>query len=127
MFISKSLSSKITVSIMAIALVIIGCIMAIEYFGVQRMMCNQIKAGARVETELMYMGIEKPMVIGDNKGTAEEFKKIQNKFSSVTAYMTSYAGNITYSTDESSLRKDFSKIEKNSDMAALHGPRHTHG
>ena len=37
MFISKSLSSKITLSIMAIALVIIGCIMGLEYFGVQRM------------------------------------------------------------------------------------------
>ena len=41
------------------------------------------------------MGIEKPMIVGDNKGTADEFSKIKSKFGHITAYMTSYTGNIT--------------------------------
>ena len=47
------------------------------------------------------------MIVGDNKGTADEFSKIKSKFGHITAYMTSYAGNITYSTDDTTLRKRF--------------------
>ena len=73
------------------------------------MMTDEIRAGARMETGLIYMGIEKPMVVGDNKGTTAEFRTIKSKFNHISAYMTSYAGNITYSTDESTVRKDYTR------------------
>ena len=120
MLLSRSLNFKITMSIVAITFLVISCIVALEYVGVKKMMTDEIRAGAHMETGLIYMGIEKPMIVGDNKGTAEEFTKIKSKFNHISAYMTSYAGNITYSTDESILRKDYSAVEKNKDLASLH-------
>lgn len=74
-------------------------------------MTDEIRSSAHMETGLIYMGIEKPMIVGDNKGTADEFSKIKSKFGHITAYMTSYAGNITYSTDDTTLRKGFAAVE----------------
>ena len=107
-------------SIVAIAFLVISCIMALEYVGVKKMMTDEIRAGARMETGLIYMGIEKPMIVGDNKGTAEEFSKIKKNFNHISAYMTSYAGNITYSTDESVVRKDYTTVEADKSLAGLH-------
>ena len=84
------------------------------------MMTDEIRAGARMETGLIYMGIEKPMIVGDNKGTTAEFRTIKSKFSHISAYMTSYAGNITYSTDESTVRKDYTAVEPDKELAGLH-------
>ena len=103
-------------SIVAITFLVISCIMALEYVGVKKMMTDEIRAGARMETGLIYMGIEKPMIVGDNKGTTEEFSKIKNKFNHISAYMTSYAGNITYSTDDSTVRKDYTTVEQNKEV-----------
>ncbi|WP_374290304.1 methyl-accepting chemotaxis protein [Desulfovibrio desulfuricans] len=120
MLLSRSLNFKITLSIVAITFLVISCIMALEYVGVKQMMTDEIRSGARMETGLIYMGIEKPMIVGDNKGTADEFTKIKKKFGHITAYMTSYTGNITYSTDENVARKDFAAVEADKELADLH-------
>ncbi len=120
MLLSRSLNFKITMSIVAITFLVISCIMALEYVGVKKMMTDEIRAGARMETGLIYMGIEKPMIVGDNKGTTAEFRTIKSKFSHISAYMTSYAGNITYSTDESTVRKDYTAVEPDKELAGLH-------
>ena len=120
MLLSRSLNFKITLSIVAITFLVISSIMTLEYVGVKKLMTDEIRASARMETGLIYMGIEKPMIVGDNEGTAEEFSKIKTKFSHVSAYMTSYKGNITYSTDESTVRKDFTAVEADKKLAELH-------
>ncbi|MBT9749181.1 HAMP domain-containing protein [Desulfovibrio desulfuricans] len=120
MLLSRSLNFKITVSIVTITFLVISCIMTLEYAGVKKLMTDEIRSSAHMETGLIYMGIEKPMIVGDNKGTADEFSKIKSKFGHITAYMTSYAGNITYSTDDTTLRKDFAAVEADKDLAGLH-------
>ena len=62
-------------SIVAITFLVISCIVALEYVGVKKMMTDEIRAGAHMETGLIYMGIEKPMIVGDNKGG---FKSIES-------------------------------------------------
>ena len=94
--------------------------MTLEYLGVKKLMTDEIRSSAHMETGLIYMGIEKPMIVGDNKGTADEFSKIKSKFGHITAYMTSYAGNITYSTDDTTLRKDFATVETDKELEGLH-------
>ena len=94
--------------------------MTLEYFGVKKLMTDEIRSSAHMETGLIYMGIEKPMIVGDNKGTADEFSKIKSKFGHITAYMTSYTGNITYSTDGTTLRKDFATVEADKELENLH-------
>ncbi|KAF5084619.1 Methyl-accepting chemotaxis protein (MCP) signaling domain protein [anaerobic digester metagenome] len=120
MLLSRSLNFKITVSIVTITFLVISCIMTLEYAGVKKLMTDEIRSSAHMETGLIYMGIEKPMIVGDNKGTADEFSKIKSKFGHITAYMTSYAGNITYSTDDTTLRKDFTAVEADKELAGLH-------
>ena len=94
--------------------------MSLEYAGVKKLMTDEIRSSAHMESGLIYMGIEKPMIVGDNKGTADEFGKIKSKFGHITAYMTSYTGNITYSTDDTPLRKDFATVEADKELAGLH-------
>ena len=120
MLLSRSLNFKITVSIVTITFLVISCIMSLEYAGVKKLMTDEIRSSAHMESGLIYMGIEKPMIVGDNKGTADEFGKIKSKFGHITAYMTSYTGNITYSTDDTTLRKDFATVEADKELAGLH-------
>ena len=87
MLLSRSLNFKITVSIVTITFLVISCIMTLEYAGVKKLMTDEIRSSAHMETGLIYMGIEKPMIVGDNKGTADEFSKIKSKFGHITAYM----------------------------------------
>ena len=94
--------------------------MSLEYAGVKKLMTDEIRSSAHMESGLIYMGIEKPMIVGANKGTADEFGKIKSKFGHITAYMTSYTGNITYSTDDTTLRKDFATVEADKELAGLH-------
>ena len=118
--ISKSINAKLTLTIAAISLAVIAAIMIIEGYGVRSMMSQQIMRSAEAEADLAYMGIEKPMIVGDNKGTIAEFAAIREKFKGLSASMTSYTGNVTYSTDPSQVRKDFAAAAGSEDLARLH-------
>ena len=120
MNISKSINAKLTLTIAAISLAVITAIMVIEGFGVRSMMTQQILHTAETEADLAYMGIEKPMVVGDNKGTIAEFAAIRDKFKGLSAHMTSYTGNVTYSTDSSLVRREYSASAGSEELVKLH-------
>jgi len=120
MNISHSINAKMTMVIAMISLAVISTIMLFEGVGVQRMMSNQIRHAAETEADLAYMGIEKPMVVGDNKATIAEFASIGTKFRDLSAYMTSHTGNVTYSTDTETVRKDYKSIANNETLTKLH-------
>jgi methyl-accepting chemotaxis protein len=120
MNISRSINAKMTLVIALISLAVISVIMLFEGIGVQKMMSDQIRHTAETEADLAYMGIEKPMVVGDNKSTIAEFAAIGTKFKDLTAYMTSYTGNVTYSTDTGTVRKNYASVAGNEELAKLH-------
>ena len=120
MNISRSINAKMTLVIALISLAVISTIMLFEGIGVQKMMSDQIRHTAETEADLAYMGIEKPMVVGDNKSTIAEFAAIGTKFKDLTAYMTSYTGNVTYSTDTGAVRKEYASVAGNDVLAKLH-------
>jgi methyl-accepting chemotaxis protein len=105
--------------IASISLAVMSAVMVVEAVGTKRIMSNEIRSAAEAEADLAYMGIEKPMVVGDNKGTIAEFSSIREKFPNLTAYMTSYTGNVTYSTDPSAVRKDFSAVARSEELAKM--------
>jgi len=117
---THSINAKITILIAGISLAVISALTAYEGYGIQNMMSGQIRLAAEAEADLAYMGIEKPMIVGDNKATIQEFAAIRSKFKDLTAYMTAYTGNVTYSTEPGSVRKDFATQAGNEELAALH-------
>ncbi|MFZ5427527.1 MAG: methyl-accepting chemotaxis protein [Thermodesulfobacteriota bacterium] len=120
MNITRSINAKITLVIASISLAVISTIMLFEGFGTRNLTSELIRHAAETEADLAYMGIEKPMIVGDNKATIAEFAAIKNKFSDLSAYMTSFAGNVTYSTDEKAVRKDLQAVIAEPDLVALH-------
>ena len=93
-----------------ISLAAVSSIMLFEVYGTSSLTSGLIRHAAETEADLAYMGIEKPMVVGDNKATMAEFAAIKSKFTDITAYMTSFMGDITYSTEPGLERKDFSSV-----------------
>jgi methyl-accepting chemotaxis protein len=69
-----------------------------------------IEEGSKESSGILFTGISQPMRIGDNEGTAEQFAVIAEEFDNITAYLTNFKGNITYSTDTNSLRKDLETL-----------------
>lgn len=120
MNITQSINAKMTVVIASISLIVISSIMIVEGFGVQKLISNLIRHSAETEADLAYMGIEKPMIVGDNNATINEFENMKKKFVHINSFMTSYTGNITYSTNLSVVRKDFSSVAGNDELKKLH-------
>jgi methyl-accepting chemotaxis protein len=119
MNLTHSISAKITLLIASISLAVISAISVYEGVGIRDMMSDQIRHAAEAEADLAYMGIEKPMVVGDNRSTIQEFADIRSKFKDLTAYMTSYTGNVTYSTEQVAVRKDFAQVAGSPELAEL--------
>lgn len=74
------------------------------------------------ETGLIYMGIEKPMIVGDNKELTAEFRTIKSKFSHISALhdLVCRQHHIQHHTDESTVRKDYTAVEPDKELAGLH-------
>ena len=119
MNISKSINAKLVLVIASTSFIVISAIMSIEALGTKRLVSDQIRQAAETEADLAYMGIEKPMTVGDNKSTIAEFATIKDKFTDLSAHMISYSGNTTYSTDNRNIRKDFSSMFKNDTLISL--------
>ena len=65
---------------------------------------NMAASGADVST-LMQMAIEKPMVVGDDAMTRNEFIRVAEKFPTASVAVFSFDGTVTYSTKAGDVRK----------------------
>ena len=120
MRVAKSISAKVTLSVVLVSCVIISAIVAIDAVNVSGLMKQQIRHAAETEADLAFIGIEKPMLVGDNNATKLEFATIKQKFKDMSVYLTSYSGNVTYSTDQSAVRKDLATLLHSGAVVELH-------
>ena len=60
---------------------------------------HEVELAAKQVGDMLYMAIEEPMAVGDNEGTAHKFSQMAKRYKTITAYLTDYKGEITYSTD----------------------------
>ncbi|AGW12301.1 methyl-accepting chemotaxis protein [Megalodesulfovibrio gigas] len=72
-------------------------------------MLHQLAESMDDEAELLYLSIEKPMIVGDDASTRKEFATLGRKFTETSLYLTDFTGNITYSTTSSDVRRDFAQ------------------
>jgi len=71
---------------------------------------HEVELAAEQVGNMLYMSIEEPMSVGDNEGTESKFAQMAERYETITAYLTDYKGEITYSTDPKAIRRDVFKV-----------------
>ncbi|WP_428566256.1 MAG: methyl-accepting chemotaxis protein [Solidesulfovibrio sp. DCME] len=79
----------------------------------------QIDRAARRASDMLRMAIEEPMRLGKNAETTSQFAKVAAAHKEIKVYLTDFKGNVTYSTDTGAVRRDFSAITTDTDIASL--------
>ncbi len=80
---------------------------------------QEVKHAAEVQADLLYMAIEDPMGVGDNEGTAYKFKQMGERYPGIKVYLTDYKGEITYSTDKTTVRKSVLDVRNEEAITSL--------
>jgi len=110
MFFSRSINAKVALLVASISFAVVGVIILFNAVSQKNMLQRSIESASEELADLIYMDIAKPMVVGDNASTAKEFGEIRERFPRIAAYMTSFRGSVTYSTDASAVRKDIGSV-----------------
>ncbi|WP_028573902.1 methyl-accepting chemotaxis protein [Desulfonatronovibrio hydrogenovorans] len=105
--ITANIGYKIGISIALISLGIFSVIIFVMVLWQKNLMQDQVAQEVERFTELLKSTIERPMVIGDDQGTRDEFAALSDRYDTTRAYLTDFRGNITYSTELNTVRKDF--------------------
>ena len=112
-FLKRSLSLKIIGLVAGVGLVVFATLSAITSVSMENSMNQQMVKSVTQSVTLIFRAIERPMVVGDDEGTTEEFAAIGQEFPDSFIYMTNFKGNITYSTDTAAIRQDFNDVKDN--------------
>ncbi|MGE4297622.1 MAG: methyl-accepting chemotaxis protein [Desulfovibrionaceae bacterium] len=105
-FISRSLGAKVVILTTVItSLVFCGLFFSTSHWMRQGML-HELEKAAQRTSDLLEMAIEDPMKVGDNESTTGQFLRISKEYTDILLFLVDYKGNITYSTDTSTLRKD---------------------
>jgi len=115
----KHLNVKISILLTAIAVVVFAFITAVNAREQYSEFMEQLDVNMTRVSRLMRHAIEKPMVVGDDEGTKDQFAFLAREYRDVALYMTNYKGNITYSTDLGAVRKDFSAVRTDDGLLAV--------
>ncbi|WP_147822156.1 methyl-accepting chemotaxis protein [Salidesulfovibrio onnuriiensis] len=112
----KRLNVKISVLLTGIAVVVFAGITAMNAQEQYSAFTEQLDVNMTRVSQLMRQAIEKPMVVGDDEGTKEQFAFLAGEYKDVALFMTNYKGNVTYSTEPESVRKDFTTVRSDADL-----------
>ncbi|MCL1939720.1 MAG: methyl-accepting chemotaxis protein [Desulfovibrionaceae bacterium] len=108
--VKRSLGFQATLLILGITILTLGASAFINARLDSAALQEDMESAARETSALLRMIIDKPMVIGDDKTTSEEFAFLAEKFPGVDVAIASFTGNITYSTKPGEVRKDISAL-----------------
>ncbi len=117
--IRQRLNVKISLLISAISLLVFLCLIGITTFWQRESMVEQLDASITRVSDLIRLAVEKPMTVGDDEGTKEEFAFLSGKYPDVRVYLTNYKGNVTYSTNASAMRKDLVAVHAQPELAGM--------
>ncbi len=109
--VSASLNAKIALLISAVAICVFGIIAVLGAQSQRTAMVDQMETSVARTAELIRQAIEKPMVVGNDEGTKEEFAQVKERYGDVTVYLTNFKGDITYSTHGEAVRKIFNTVQ----------------
>ncbi|BBD09651.1 methyl-accepting chemotaxis protein [Desulfovibrio ferrophilus] len=109
-FIRKSLGIKIILPVSVITVITFAILGFTNSQQHRSATAELINHSATQMASILLSAIEEPMAIGDNEGTVGQLRKVAKNYPDVTVYLTNYKGNITYSTDEGTLRRDMAEV-----------------
>ncbi len=118
-YVRHHLNVRISLLISSISLAVFLCLIGVTTYLQRDGMVEQLDASVTRASELIRMAVEKPMVVGDDEATTAEFAFLSKKYPDVRAYLTNYKGNVTYSTDQSVLRKDLLGVHADPELAEM--------
>ncbi|MFP4168484.1 MAG: methyl-accepting chemotaxis protein [Desulfonatronovibrionaceae bacterium] len=116
---SRKLSYKTALLVSLVSVFVFAVIIIVMAVLQKQMMTEQLEDDMTQFSQTLYMSIERPMIVGDDEGTREEFKRLGESFSGVSIYLTDYEGSITYSTDKSAERKDVFEVLEREKIAEM--------
>ncbi|MFW5731550.1 MAG: PAS domain-containing protein, partial [Desulfonatronovibrionaceae bacterium] len=117
--IRTNIGYKIGLNITAISIGIFSLITAVMLIWQRNLTEEQLTREISRFTDLLKVTIERPMVIGDDEGTRQEFAHLARRYEQTRAYLTDFRGNITYSTEDEAVSKAFSSAVGHEDIARL--------
>jgi len=118
-FIRKSLGVKIILPVSLVTIVTFAILGFTNSQQHRSATAELINHAATQMSSILLSAIEEPMSIGDNEGTVEQLHKVAENYPDVTVYLTNFKGNITYATDEATLRKDLAEVRNIPELLPL--------
>jgi len=109
-FIKQSLGVKVILLSSLLTIVAFTGLFVYNSISTRDHTLHEIELAAEQVGDMLYMAIEEPMAVGDNEGTEHKFSQMAKRYKTVTAYLTDYKGEITYSTEPDAVRKDVFKV-----------------
>jgi signal transduction histidine kinase len=106
----NSITVKVISLVSLLAIMVFILLIAVNSYWQRKDIMNQIQYMGYRTTDLIELNIEEPMLLGDNMGTHEQFRRIDNLYDDLTVYLTDFQGNITYSTRTDVIRKDMNAV-----------------
>ncbi|MBU1002039.1 MAG: methyl-accepting chemotaxis protein [Proteobacteria bacterium] len=115
----RHVNARVTALVVGICVLVFTALIVISSKWQRDAMVSQLDASLTRASELIKQTVEKPMVIGDDESTKEEFIYLKDKYPDTEIYLSNYKSNVTYSTKSGNVRKDFKSAYGQDDMLGL--------
>ncbi|MBU1003824.1 MAG: PAS domain-containing protein [Proteobacteria bacterium] len=109
-FIRNSLGIKIILPVSVITVITFAILGFTNSRQHREATAELINHSAKQMASILLSAIEEPMSIGDNEGTVGQLRKVAANYPDVSVFLTNYKGNITYATDEDTVRQDMAEV-----------------
>ncbi len=101
---SLGLKSSMLVSVISLSVFVV--LVVVSSHMQRTTLLDELNSSLIKTSELVQLALEKPMILGDDQGTRDEFAFLAGKYPNMTVHLTNHQGRITYSTDTASQNKD---------------------
>lgn len=102
---ARSLSLKVIALVTSVAVCIFAGLFAGNSYWQRQGLLAEMESASQRTLKLAQMAINKPMALGDNQGTLDQFRLMGRDFQGIQIYLTDYKGSVTYATEERNARK----------------------
>jgi methyl-accepting chemotaxis protein len=115
-YLNRSLNLQVAaLVIVLIGITLTGLFLAVSYWQKENLI-EEIHSASDRASSFLRLAIQDPMIIGDDMGTRSKFNEISSQFQDIKIFLTDFNGNITYSTEADTFRKDLPKVIENKDL-----------
>ncbi len=118
-FIRQSLGVKVILLSSLLTIIAFTGLFVYNSYSTYNHTLHEVKVHAARQADMLYMAIEDPMGTGDNEGTEVKFRQMAERYTDSMAYLTDYKGEITYSTQADTVRKQIFDVRSENGLPAL--------